>query len=393
MKKILFVCILFLTLVFTIQADDLADLLQDLAVQTACLGMYSTAETGVYVTSRHVDPPDWYTPRTLANRFAAMSGYMTRINTFYGVCFDYAQFAWDDIKKYQKTYNDAGMKGTQWYIAATDRYDSNNIILYDPVSRENATIIMNGVSVREHSHHRIRAHDDAKGHAWLWVQHKNGTWYWIDPTWTDNTGYVWWGIVKDGIEATYLPDPKYCVASNYPRPPRPNETPSEKATRSSNSTYISYSGNPTYYSGNYNPIQSNYLLIGYNYVFGLPIGLTIADSMFFVRSLIYISANIGGIPDNFTIEWTYGVAIYVNRFLRIPIGIGANHTSFKGQSEPNSWSNGVVTDYEETLEWEHKLVMEIGLQPVIKDRFYLSGTYRLIGLTYSGFSIGAGIIF
>jgi hypothetical protein len=244
-KKKFFLVTLFLVIAGAIFADDLADLLQDLAVQTACLGMYSSAETGVLVTSRYDDPPDWYDPPMMANRFAAMSGNMTRIATFYGVCFDYAQFAWDDIKKYQTAYNAAGMKGQQWYIAAANDGDPNTIILYDPVSKEKATTISNGVYLKENSRHKVYTHDGASGHAWLWVQHNNGTWYWIDPTWTDNTGYVWWGMVENGREMQYYPDPAYCVASNYPQPPRPNETPatrpnetpSERTTRSSDPTY------------------------------------------------------------------------------------------------------------------------------------------------------------
>jgi hypothetical protein len=219
-------------LICTTTADDLADLLQDLAIQTACLGMYSSAETGVLVTSRYDDPPDWYDPPFMANRFAAMSGNMTRINTFYGVCFDYAQFAWNDIADYQADYNEAGMKGQQWYIAAADAGDPYTIILYDPVSKEKATTISNGVYLKENSRHKVYTHDGASGHAWLWVQHNNGTWYWIDPTWTDNTGYVWWGIVENGKEVQYYPDAGYCVASNYPRPGITGS-----GTRSSDSTY------------------------------------------------------------------------------------------------------------------------------------------------------------
>jgi len=217
MKKILFV-IQFSVLIYSIAADDLADILQDLAVQTACLGMYSKAETGVYVTSRYDDPFDWYDPPIMANRFAEMSGNMTRTITFYGICFDYAQFAWDDIKRYQKMYNKAGMKDQQWYIAAADDGNPNAIILYEPVSEEEATTIGNGVYLKENSRYNVYTHDGVSGHAWLWVQHNDGTWYWIDPTLTDNTGFVWWGIVEDGREAQRYPDPDYCIASDYPRP-------------------------------------------------------------------------------------------------------------------------------------------------------------------------------
>lgn len=155
------------------------------------------------------------------------------------------------------------------------------------------------------------------------------------------------------------------------------------------------SGSGTGTSG-YSPANSNYLLIGYNFAYGLPIGLTIADSMFFERSLMYISANIGGFPDNFGIEWIYGASIAITDWLRIPVGIGANHTSIKTKiPSGGSWINGVLVEqyYQDSMEWKHKFVMEIGLQPVILDRFYLSTTYRLIGFSQSGFTIGAGIIF
>ncbi|MDR2596962.1 MAG: hypothetical protein LBC76_06545, partial [Treponema sp.] len=311
MKKNLISVILFSILVCAITADDLANILQDLAMQIACLGKYSTAQTGVYVTSRYNDPPDWYDPPMLANRFAAMSGNMTRTITFYGVCFDYAQFAWDYINANQKIYNNAGMKGKQWYIASTIANDPYNIILYAPASKENYTIIMNGFYLKENSRYQVYAHDGAAGHAWIWVQHNNGTWYWIDPTWTDNTGYVWWGIVKDGMEVRYDPNPKYCVASNYPKSnitnPTPNGTPSKP-----NYNNVPSSSGSNYYS----PSDSNYLLLGYNYVNGIPFGFTIADSMFFERSLIYISFNFSNFDiyseiENI-IEWTYGIAFAIN---------------------------------------------------------------------------------
>jgi hypothetical protein len=173
----------------------------------------------------------------MANRFAAMSGDRTRITTFFGVCFDYAQVAWDDIKEYQAMYNEAGMKGQEWYIAAANADDPYTIILYDPVLNESATTVLNGVHLKEISRHKVNTHDGATGHAWLWVQHNNGNWYWIDPTWTDNTGYVWWGIVENGKEIQYYPDPSYCVADNYPRPGITGS-----GTRSSDSTYTADPG-------------------------------------------------------------------------------------------------------------------------------------------------------
>jgi opacity protein-like surface antigen len=236
-KKFFCSIVLFLSLVSAVNAYDFTDLLQDIAAQTACLGMYSKAETGVLVTSRYEDPPDWYTPPLMANRFASMSGDKTSTETFYGLCFNYAQFAWNDIKKYQAAYNKAGMKNQQWYIAGANAGDPYTIILYAPVPQEKATTTRNGVYLKENSRHNVYTHDGWSGHAWLWVQHKNGTWYWIDPIFTDNTGYVWWGIVQNGKEVQFYPYPKYCTASNYP-------SASITETHSTASTYTEY--RPTY---------------------------------------------------------------------------------------------------------------------------------------------------
>ena len=376
LKKSFVILLLSLLFLYKAKADDLADLLQDLAIQTACLGMYSSTEAGTidYITNRYIDPPDWYTPPIMASRFKQMSGSMTRIETFYGICFDYAQFAWNDIKNYQSMYNKAGMKDQQWYIAATFPSDPNTIYLYDPISADQATRILNGVPVKEYTRYNIRAHDDATGHAWIWVQKNDDTWYWIDPTWTDNTGYPWWGIVENGKEVQYYPNSVYCIASNYPRPPLPNETQTEKETRSPNSTYATYTGNPTYYTGNYDPSQSHYLMIGYNYLYGLPIGITLADSMFFNTSLIYISFNFsydtytteeGNIYygsgrtidwSKLTLEWIYGISIAVNENFRIPIGIGGNHIL----SSPNGISSsGSYTNVADPVEkWVNTLVLD-----------------------------------
>jgi hypothetical protein len=270
LKKKILAGFLFCLCVFTANADDLANILQDLAVQIACIGRYSAAEAepSVLVASRYTDPRDWYDPSIMAERFAVMSGNMTRITTFYGVCFDYAQFAWDYIKKYQAMYNKAGMKGQQWYIAATNWRDPNTIILYDPVPKENkekATTISNGVYLKEKERNNVYAHDGANGHAWLWVQHNNGTWYWIDPTWTDNTGYVWWGIIQNGEEVQYYPDANYCIAADYPRP-------DDSRTRSSNSTYIESPNNTTAANRNTLNTERSMAIIGVETSYGLESG-------------------------------------------------------------------------------------------------------------------------
>ena len=91
------------------------------------------------------------------------------------------------------------MNGSQWYIAAVDD-NPNYITLYDPVSKEKSDRKLNGVYLKRNSSYTIQAHGNATHHAWLWIQHQNGNWYWIDPTWTDNTGYVYYGIIAEGRE-------------------------------------------------------------------------------------------------------------------------------------------------------------------------------------------------
>lgn len=218
--------ILFQILVFEsfCHADTFTDMIQDLAMQTACLGCYSNTEAGY---SNIQDPHDYYTPQFLAKRFAEMSGNRTRTQTFYGVCFDYAEAAWNGIKQNQNDYNRKGMKNQEWYIAVSDN-NPKVIKLYDPVpenrvrwngygyvdSRDGRyVILMNGVYCKERRSLSVYAHDGATNHAWLWIQRNNGSWYWIDPTWTDNLGYVVCGYVSGGKEVQAPPSKKYCVVN------------------------------------------------------------------------------------------------------------------------------------------------------------------------------------
>ncbi|MDR1893087.1 MAG: hypothetical protein LBQ61_00130 [Spirochaetales bacterium] len=167
-------------------ADGFTDELQRLAMQTACIGQYNGAQTGNYALG---DPHDYYTPGDIREYLTRTSGSRTRTQTFFGVCFDYAQAAYDDILQRRSHYEGLGMQRDGWYIAvATD--NSRQISLYDPVSRDEATVIMNGVPLKLRSRQNVRAHGNATNHAWLWVYGNDGAIYWIDPTWTDNNGYI-----------------------------------------------------------------------------------------------------------------------------------------------------------------------------------------------------------
>lgn len=215
-KTFFFTTVLSVHAVFSVFADSFSDILQDLAIQTACIGQYSATQTG---GGWYDDPHDYYTPQMMAERFKNMSGSMTRTTTFYGVCFDYAQFAYEDIEKYQSAYNKAGMYESQFWIAGVHE-NTNTITLSYPANRNTANTIQNGVYVKESNRSQnVRTHKQANGtrtthHAWLWVMRADGVWFWIDPTWTDNLGYVVWGYVANDEEIQLRPDEKYCL--HYP---------------------------------------------------------------------------------------------------------------------------------------------------------------------------------
>jgi tetratricopeptide (TPR) repeat protein len=190
-----------------LDSGSLADELQWLAVQTACTCMYNMAQTGDFTQS---DPEDYYKPNHIRTYLTGLSGSQTQNTMSYGICFNYAQAAYNDILEYQDYYEDLGMERGGWYIAAA--FDnSRQIILFDPVSKDKATMTVNGVSVREYSRQNVRTHGGATKHAWLWVYGNDGTIYWIDPTWTDNSGYVVWGVVRNGEETQMNPAVSLCL--------------------------------------------------------------------------------------------------------------------------------------------------------------------------------------
>ena len=185
--------------------NTLADELQWLAVQTACVGIYNMAETGDYSIG---DPDDYYRPGDIREYLAELSGDRTAVDMFYGICFNYAQAAYNDIARYKSHYARAGVK--DWYIAAVFE-NPGQIVLFDPAPRDQATRIVNGVPVKENSRRTIKAHGGITFHAWLWVIANDGTIYWIDPTWTDTMGYVIWGVVRDGREDQLPPAAQLCA--------------------------------------------------------------------------------------------------------------------------------------------------------------------------------------
>ena len=212
MKRKLLILLTFMIISSNSFADSFTDAIQDLAIQTACLGQYSMTEAGV---GWYDDPHDYYTPQMMAQRFADMSDNMTRTTTFYGICFDYAQFAYQDIEKYQSWYNKQGMYENKFWIAGTHE-NNNEIILQYPGTKSNHTAVQNGVYViiPPGRKYIVKTHDGITHHAWVWIERADGVQFWIDPTWTDTSGYVVYGYVENGQEVQCRPSREFCI--NYP---------------------------------------------------------------------------------------------------------------------------------------------------------------------------------
>ena len=218
MKKQITVLFLFLAIVSTTFADSFTDAIQDLAFRTACIGKYSMRQAGLSGTATN-----YYTEEMIESRLAQESGNMTRTATFYGVCFDYAQFAYNYVDRYLGYYKSKGLYESQFWIAGTDE-NPNSIDLQYPGDKNNYTVIQNGVYMKRPANnpfrtvktHRLNNQGErATYHAWIWIERADGVQFWVDPTWTDNLGYVVYGYVsQSGEEIQCRPDKKYCI--EYP---------------------------------------------------------------------------------------------------------------------------------------------------------------------------------
>ena len=211
-------------------------------MRTACVGQYSMTEAG---GGWYEDPHDYYTPQLIAKRLSQESGNMTRTTTFYGICFDYAQFAYNYVKLYSDCYRSQGMRENQYWIAGTDE-NPNQIELQYPGDRNNFTVIQNGVYVKRPDNNpfrNVKTHKKLNGsrathHAWIWIQRSDGVQFWVDPTWTDNLGYVVYGYVYNGEEIQCRPSRDYCVTypnylNNLPLPPSYGNTMPPSSTANS----------------------------------------------------------------------------------------------------------------------------------------------------------------
>lgn len=180
--------------------STLAYKLQWLAVNVACKGVYDMAYTGNFYAK---NPKDNYKTSFIKSYLASNNGKTSRGTIlFEGICFDYADFACQEIKANKKEYPNVV---NYWMVGTFE--NPNDIIVYkiaSPGEKSNMTINTTPVVVLNHN--RIVAHENATNHAWLWVQSDDGTVYWVDPTWTDNLGQPVYGIVRDGREIPLNPD-------------------------------------------------------------------------------------------------------------------------------------------------------------------------------------------
>ena len=182
----------------------LANQLQWLSVKIACIGKYDMAYTGDFKAK---NPLDNYTTSYIKS-YLAKNGSTTRGTiTFEGICFDYADCAYQELSKNKRNYNNV----KDFWMVSTFT-NSNEIVTYRLANNsENPTMTINGSPVVVYTHEKIKAHGDATNHAWFWIQSTAGTVYWIDPTWTDNTGRPVYGIVRNGREESLTPSEELCV--------------------------------------------------------------------------------------------------------------------------------------------------------------------------------------
>ena len=103
------------------------------------------------------------------------------------------------------------MYENQYFVAGV-LDNPNQIELMDIVTKDKSTRMQNGVPIKTYAHYEnTRAHNSATFHAWIWIRRADGIWFWVDPTWTDNLGYVVYGYVENGQEIQCRPDSKYCI--------------------------------------------------------------------------------------------------------------------------------------------------------------------------------------
>lgn len=298
MKKYLTVFSIVLLISSASFADEFTNLLELVDYAVACMGEYSGLQSSRIDTNVPInftvikDPADYFSARDFEEDClnAGTMGRRTSMRLFRGICFDYALEAYNSIDYLYKSGN---RQISEYYIATCDN-DPNLITLYDPV--ETSNYHLNGVPVKEAKTVKVKAHGDTRCHAWLWVKNRHGTWYWIDPTWTDNTGYTWFGAVQKKVEVLYKPN---FISKHLPSPP-PYETSTPSST-----TSTAYEPSNNYLSG----FGSTSIIASANFVFG-------KDIIFFMKDRelktwgVSLSSNV--LLNRFCVPMTLGTVLHQN---------------------------------------------------------------------------------
>lgn len=181
--------------------NELTKLMNALQIYIASLGSYDketffkyygTYEPGNYFTTYYLDDSQMK-------------------KKFNGICHDYAQAMQYFLETHAKELEESGLAFMNpdpellpslkyykiWYASCSP--EKPNVIelsSWNPLERNSTSVLPIKWVITKN----ITPHKDSKGvpvswHAWIWVQYKDSTYYWFDPTWTDNTGVLHWGYV------------------------------------------------------------------------------------------------------------------------------------------------------------------------------------------------------
>lgn len=185
--------------------EVLAYQLQWLAVKVACKGVYDMAYTGNFAAT---NPADYYNTSFIKKYLVQNDGFASKGTVlFEGICFDYADFAYQEVTNDKAAYQNIA---NFWMVGTFD--NPNDIIAYRLAKNgEVSDLTINRTPVVVFAHNRVHAHDSTTHHAWFWVQATDGTVYWVDPTFTNNSGRPVYGIVRNGQEIQLAPAPDLCV--------------------------------------------------------------------------------------------------------------------------------------------------------------------------------------
>lgn len=207
-KKILSLIIISVTI--PLFADEFVDRIQLITFITACAGQYSAIQAG-YDSNKVIG--NYYTPEMYADGFKSMSGNRTSTQLFYGICTDYAFAEWNYINRYKTSLMNIGMKEDGFFIVDVNKEKPNIIQLFRPVIDDGteSNYVLNGIEMVKVSEIQAQPHENVTNHAWIWIQKNNDEWYWMDPTFSDNTGYIHFGQVINGKEIYLESNPKYAI--------------------------------------------------------------------------------------------------------------------------------------------------------------------------------------